>query len=226
MRNSTENRYKQNRIRCKGFSILEALVSFVVMGIAIAGITELIWANTSWLSTLQNKFDSYYASKRFLKMIEIDLHQTVSIDSSSDSKTLILSRADESNFDSYGFLTYSSPFVYKVESDTEPGSEGQYVIKAGPSLSDLRTVLRGVVGPLSITTGQPVIFQYIERRGGDLQSTAASSNPSEPINISSVLIDIELKRSDFGKSNQDGPNKSGIVLRDEVFLRNSSIHAQ
>lgn len=210
----------------RGISILETLVSFVVMGIAIAGITELIWANTSWLSTLQNKFDTYYASRRFLKMIEMDLHQAVSIDPSSDGKTLVLNRADESNFDSYGFLTYASPYIYKVELDTEPGSEGQYVLKAGPSLTDSRIVLRGIVGPLSVVSGQPVIFQYIERRTGALQSSAESTNPNELINISSVLIDVELKRTDFGKVKQDGPTKSGIVLRDEVFLRNASIHAQ
>lgn len=217
---------KCSRRKTWGFSILEALVSFVVMGIAIAGISELLWANTSWLNTLHNKFDTYYASRRFLKMIETDLHNAVSIDPSSDGKNLIITKADESNFDGYGFLTAASPYRYTVEPDTEPGSEGQYVIKAGVSSANQIVVLRGIVGPLSLSTGQPVIFQYIERASGLAQPNAKSDDPSLAINLSSILIDFELKRTDFGKTQQDGANKSGIAIRDEIFLRNSYIHAQ
>ena len=217
---------RRNNRRKHGFSILEALVSLVVMGIAIAGIAELLWANTSWLSTLHNKFDTFYASRRFLKNIEIDLHQATQIDPSSDGKTLVFSKADESNFDGNGFLTYTNTYRYWIEPDTEIGSEDKFLVRAGSSPANSVVVLRGVVGPLNAATGQPVIFKYIERAENRDQSFAQSTDPNSPINISGVLINLELKRTEFGKSQQDGPNKTGIVLRDEIFLRNATLHAQ
>ncbi|MBK8221519.1 MAG: prepilin-type N-terminal cleavage/methylation domain-containing protein [Candidatus Obscuribacter sp.] len=205
----------------QGFSLLEALVSLVIVGVAIAGMTELLWANTSWLSMLHNKFDTFYAAKRFLSELEIDARQSAGIENGSDSTHLILTRAAESDFDSYGFLTRVSEYHYWVEADSEIGSEGKYVVKAGADYPTVgRIVLRGVTGPKGIADGLPKIFQYLNR-GGDGTPISVAQNSTRML-----LVNLEVKRTEFGKAKQDGPLKSGIAIHQEIFLRNAYVHGQ
>jgi len=217
-----KNRFSLSlRRRATGFSILEALVSMVIVGIVIGGITELLWANTAWMAVLNNKFDTFFAAKRFLKELERNVRQSTRISTDSTGTNLVLFMAGEGDFDSYGFLTSATPYYYWVEIDNEPGYEGQYIIKAGPTnLLGGRVVLKGVCGPKGIADGQPKIFQYIDKdKTKPVSENAFSSTQS-------LIVNLELKRNDFGKAFQDGSLKTGLAMRHEIFLRNGRIHGQ
>lgn len=200
--------------------MLETLVSVVVMGIAIAGISELLFANTSWLTNLNNKFDTYYASRRFLSNFESDLHQAVSISNTeSNNEKIVFRKAEESNFDSHGFLTYASSYQYRIVADTQPGNEGQFLVKAGRDDASDIVVLSGIVGPILSATGKPRFIQYVDRDTNTLSNTPLT-------NTTEVIVDLELERNDFGKTKQGSSSKSGLAIRSEIFLRNANIHAQ
>lgn len=202
-----------------GFSILELLVSVVIIGIALAGISELLWANTTWLTFLQNKYDTFFAAKRFLNEFKSDMRRTAILDLTlSDSKNLYIKKATEDQFDGYGFLTATTDYYYGIEADTEPGRENQFLIKAGPNKLTAHTVLSGVVGPLGINDTQPKIFQFLDRK------SAISDLPTEDTIM--IIVNLELLRNEYGKTLRDSPQKSGLALRDEIFLRSKVIHAQ
>ncbi|MBN8660508.1 MAG: prepilin-type N-terminal cleavage/methylation domain-containing protein [Candidatus Obscuribacter phosphatis] len=202
--------------KAKGVSIVELLVSVAIMGIAIAGISELLWANTAWLTSLHNKFDSFYAAKSFCNRVERDLNQSLCVVKDSTSDNLNLQVAPESSFDKNGFLTSVKTKVYWVEPDTEVGYENSYIVKTADSkLAPSTVVLRGLIGPKSLTDSKPRLFQYIDKDGNATDLATESTTM--------VHMNLEIRRNEFGKSAAQN-DKSGIVFRYEVLLRNANLH--
>lgn len=65
---------RQNRNRClTGLSLIELLVSVAILGIAIAGITEVLWVNASWATRINNKLDNVYDAKLFVERFGRDV---------------------------------------------------------------------------------------------------------------------------------------------------------
>lgn len=68
-----------NRVSNRGMTVTELLVAMAVIGIAIAGITELVWVNASWSTRLLNKIDNIYAAKQFLERLGRDVRSAKNI---------------------------------------------------------------------------------------------------------------------------------------------------
>ncbi|MFN8550245.1 MAG: hypothetical protein U0103_02055 [Candidatus Obscuribacterales bacterium] len=64
---------------------MELLVSVVVIGVAMAGITELMWVNATWSTRMLNKTDNLNAAKFFLTRIGKDIRASKSIGDSTNA---------------------------------------------------------------------------------------------------------------------------------------------
>lgn len=226
--------------RTSGFSIVESLVSFVVIGIAIAALTELLVANTSWSGALHNKFDNYSSGKLFLSKIGRDIRMSKSVVSGSTTSSLILNRpfdgADNipvalQNPSSYdpknNILAVTRQFQYDVVAD--PNNAGQYLVTVrsldNPTAIPL-VILRGIVGPFSSASVLPSVFQYVERDYDPTDKKFYGVAPQAAHSTDSVIVNFELKKSDFGTDASQSVSKATIVMRSEFFLRNGKIHGQ
>lgn len=70
-------RYTRNAQR--GMSIIELLVSIIIIGVAIAGLTETLWFNALWSYRLGNKLDNIYAARQFLNRVSKDLRMASNV---------------------------------------------------------------------------------------------------------------------------------------------------
>lgn len=203
----------------QGFSIVELLVSMVVMGIAIAGLTELLWVNTSWSSMLHNKFDNFTSAQTFLRRFQNDIKHARKI-ISGDKRQILVEGPLLSQFDNQGFITAVSRFSYSVTPDsTRPG---EFMIVRTPDGGTSETVLRGLIGPKSASGIDVITFQYIAR--GDISSDRANVGAND--DISAVIVNLELRKDDiYGKTTENNLD-SFIALRSEVFVRNGGSHGQ
>lgn len=202
-----------------GFSIVELLVSMVVMGIAIAGLTELLWVNTSWSSMLHNKFDNFTSAQTFLRRFQNDIKHARKI-ISGDKKQILIEGPLLSQFDNQGFITSVSRFTYSVTPDlTRPG---EYMIVRTPDGGASETVLRGLIGPKNASGIDLTIFQYIGRGDTSVDRSSVAVNDD----ISAVIVNLELRKDDiYGKTTESNLD-SFIALRSEIFVRNGGSHGQ
>lgn len=210
--------YKK-RARRDGFSILELLVSLVVMGIAIAGITELLWVNTSWSSMLHNKFDNFTSAQTFLRRFQNEVKHARRV-VSGNNKQIVLEGPVSSQFNSDGFITGLSKFSYSVTPDlTKPG---EYLIVRTIEGGVGETVLHGLFGPKSNNGVDLSIFQYIVRSDASIEnSTVVSSD-----DVSQVIVNLEMRKDDISGKTTEVSTDSFIALRSEIFIRNGGIHGQ
>lgn len=203
----------------KGFSILELLVSLVVIGIAIAGITELLWINTSWSSVLHNKFDNFTSAQTFLRRFQNEVKHARRV-ISGNSKQIVLEGPVSSQFNSDGFITGLSKFAYSVTPDLS--KPGEYMIVRTPDGGVGETVLHGLIGPKNSTGVDLSIFQYIVRSDASIEnSTVVSSD-----DVSEVIINLEMRKDDIYGKTAEVNTDSFIALRSETFIRNGGIHGQ
>lgn len=202
-----------------GFSIVELLVSMVVMGIAIAGLTELLWVNTSWSSMLHNKFDNFTSAQTFLRRFQNDIKHARKI-ISGDKRQIVAEGPLLSQFDNQGFITAVSRFTYAVTPDlTRPG---EFMIVRTPDGGTGETVLRGLIGPKNASGIDVTTFQYIGRGDTSVDRASVAANDD----ISAVIVNLELRKDDiYGKTTENNLD-SFIALRSEVFVRNGGSHGQ
>lgn len=217
--------------RPKGASIIELLVSIMVISVAIAGLTELTWINTSWNARLFNKIDNHYAARRFLERIGKEIRNANAISTESTSTKLVLLTAE---YDSEGFLKPVSSggiitkISYTLSSDGTNQATGNalYMVtretynQSSGAVDSKVEQLNGIVGPLDKTTNQIALFQYKNSNSSNLSKDAAIGyNISNPVDA--VIVNLELQRLDYGgKRTYSATSGSIFGLRDEFVLRN------
>ncbi|MBK7751009.1 MAG: prepilin-type N-terminal cleavage/methylation domain-containing protein [Candidatus Obscuribacter sp.] len=186
---------------CKnGFSIVEMLVSLVVIGIAIAGLTELLWVNASWSSMLHNKYDNYVSAQLFLQRLENDVKHARKVKVTSNNRKLLLEGPLLSQFNGHGFITGVTKYYYSVEPD--PTRLGEFRVVRVEDTKPEQVVLRGVIGPKSLNGLDVITFKYIERGKPEIEASEVLNVPSE-MDISVLQTNLELRKDDlFGKTSE------------------------
>ncbi|MDQ5937968.1 MAG: Prepilin-type N-terminal cleavage/methylation protein [Cyanobacteriota bacterium erpe_2018_sw_21hr_WHONDRS-SW48-000092_B_bin.40] len=220
---------KARRRGSKGSSLIELMLSSVIIGIVIAGTSQAIFINTAWYSALQNRLDNGMSARMFLRRIGNDIRMSYQVEPQSNTTKLVLSKMPNSQFDPQGFfntplLMTGSQITYWVETDdTYPGT--YRIMYQNTFTGETNLVMRGILGPLSKTTGQPIIFQYISR----LYPCAQTDLPDQL--TGSVVLNLELRRTDYGSDtgaihavSNSVNRKSAIALRTEYMLRNTGLH--
>ncbi|MBA3856432.1 MAG: hypothetical protein C0507_05925 [Cyanobacteria bacterium PR.3.49] len=201
-----------------GQSIVELLVSVVVMGVALAGITELLWMNTSWTRNFLNKTSASYSANVFLTRLRDDMNNAYSVSSDSTSQQLKLFLPTSQD------KTSTSPFPPAISSTADLvvyKLEGNQVTRTAGGKS--WTLMKGVVGPKKIGSSDITLFQYVP-----LNIDVADPNFGVRENaiegVRSVIVDLEVLNRDYGKSKPsetDNPSTSDLALRAEFLARNA-----
>lgn len=203
-----------------GMTIVELLVAVVIVGIAVAGLSETVMLTGKWWHSLNNKLDNVHAAKKLINMIEKDVRMSYMVSSlSSTSLTLEIPI-----FDSNGFPIRNGTrlncdqvaYTAVIDPDASKAALGEYVILRSytpgvytPPKSPItnQTVLTGLIGPLSTTgTGAPVLFS-------SLNSTGPGSN------IRAVIVNMETRKN----SSSFAGDSATHGYKTEVFLRNKLI---
>lgn len=201
-----------------GFSMLEILVSLVVMGVAIAGLTEMLWFNLSWSNKLQNRFENYYAVSRFSNHLRKLVAEASAIQLYQNGTALQLRLPV---FFDAGTLKTSSivhqrSVSFVVKEETTPG---RYYLED----QDGKIWVRGIVGPLQSGKTGPQIFRFVNSDPSSLElNFGTTEQPSIRSNM--VAVNLELQRQDFGT--KQGVSNANLVFHAEYFLRNGRLHGQ
>jgi len=214
----------------RGSSLVELMLTVMLIGIIVAGVSEALFVNTSWFTMLQNRLDNGLAARSFLQKLASDIRMSYQVDTTSNNSKLILLKLPATSFNQVGFFnaplaTSSSKVTYLVEPDSS--TPNLFSIRyQDTATGDDRIILYGVVGPTSSTDSTaPAIFQYVSRLYPCDQSDVASSFTG------GVIVNLELRRTDYGsdtgafhKVSNGIRKKSAIALRSEFMLRNSILH--
>jgi prepilin-type N-terminal cleavage/methylation domain-containing protein len=233
----------------KAMTIIELLVAIVVMGIALAGMTELLWLNTTWNMRISNKIDNASAVNFFLQRIGKDIKNARNIGDLVDNtttydgydlnlpntnQTLILQTAsypttaqDPNQFPLS--IRAGSPLVNQEQVDTkiyqlvaDPLNAGQYIIQylvfPGPgsqttAITSPQTVLKGIIGPISLSTGQPAVFRYLSPFS---QTPIDSITLNQMPNITGVSINLDTLNQ-----NSSTQQKSYLATSSQFFMRSA-----
>lgn len=219
-----------------GMSIVELLVSALIIGFVIAGLSQALFVNLAWFRVLECRLENGMAARLFLRKLAEDVRTSYQLETNScNNVTLVLNKQPEPPFiapaqllDSQAYSNtqvalVSSRIVYTVEPDTQPG---YFRIRYQNSANnDNRIILTGILGPLSKATGLPAIFQYVSK-----EAPCNQSNSADPL-TGSVIVNLELRRKlfghdtgAFGGDKSTTTEKSAIALRSEFLLRNSMLH--
>ena len=200
-----------------GASVVELLVSVVVLGVAIAGITDLMWMNTSWTRNFFNKTSASYSAQVFLKRLREDMNNAYRIsDASNEQQLMLWLPTSLTKTSTSPFPPASSPIgdqvIYRLNGNTITRTAN----------NSTWTILKGIVGPKKIGNSAITVFQYIPKildssdPNFGVQSTASGG-------VRSVVVDIEVLNRDYGKSKaaeSTEPSTSDIMLRAEFLARN------
>lgn len=207
--------------RSRGITIIEMIVSAIIIGVAIAGITEITWVNANWTIGSLNKMDSHFAARLFMDRLNHDLRSASSIDATSNNQTLTINRTADGELDDHGFPLAPTPVTYAVQpsAGTIPPT---YSVLYSDGTQNL-VLLTGLMGPTGVGGGLPKVFQYVDKNvdTGD-ETTWISDAPSN--NVGSVVVNLELRRTDYGgrPANENyGIYRSTAGFRTELFLRNN-----
>lgn len=91
-----------------------------------------------------------------------------------------------------------------------------------PSTS--QTIATGIVGPLNPMTGQPRVFQYLDKLDGTGTPRDTIPDPQNMVNYSGVIINLEIRQHrDTSQVSGKFIKTSILALKSEIFLRNNSI---
>jgi hypothetical protein len=199
------------------------LVAALVLSVAIAGISELLWVNTSWTSRIFNKAGAYFYAQKFLNILRNDVDSAFSIDSSSTSDSLVLNKV---GFDENNFPTGIERITYSVIPELESGSPtGKYQIQRMVVSKGTTIVAKGVSGPTSNTNNLKIqIFQYVPKRP-DASDSYFGIRDSAIEGAGSVIVNLQILNRDMGKnvSTETSSNAtSDIGIRAELFTRNET----
>lgn len=91
-----------------GTTLLELLVAIVITGIAIAGITEMLWINTAWSTRILNKTDNTNQLKVFFERFEADVRAASNI-GDAKNQTMKFQRGPYSFFQDATTLILQKP---------------------------------------------------------------------------------------------------------------------
>lgn len=231
---AAKNSYKRRKT---GLSVIELMLTAVIMGFVVAGIMQALFVNLSWFRTLSNRVDNGLAARNFVSRFGDDVRNSYQVDTQSRGDMIILHRPPTPDFigpaDLYKSQVYSTKqaiipltsIVYEVVPDpTQP--TGFYKIQySNSATNDSRTILQGILGPLSPSTGLPAIFQYVDEESPTAQSDRAKDTTG------SVVLNLELRRKlyghdtgAFGSDTTSTREKSAIAFRTEFMMRNNSLH--
>lgn len=206
---------------CSASSIIELLVAVAILGVALAGITDLLWMNTSWTNRFLNRTSAMYKSQVFMKRLETDLESAYRISTDSDTQTLIIwLPVTESKIS-------TNPFPPRAKTIAEGDSDRVSYIVTSDSIIRTAggkpwTVLTGLVGPRKIGETQISVFQYVEK-SFDSTDPAFGVQSKATNGARAVMVDIEVTDRNFGKSKPSDtnvPSDSDVQMRSEFILRN------
>lgn len=220
-----------------GLSVIELMLTALIMGFVVAGIMQALFVNLSWFRTLSNRVDNGMAARSFVRSLADDVRNSYQVHKDSRGDKLILHRPPTPTFaapaDLYKSQAYSkiqaqimsTQITYDVIPDPTQPNGFYKILYSNSSTNDSRTILQGVLGPLSPATGLPAIFQYIDKESPSAQSDTAKDTTG------SVVVNLELRRKlyghdtgAFGGSNTAPRDKSAIAFRSEFMLLNNSLH--
>lgn len=136
------------------------------------------------------------------------------------------SAGDQANLETHIYRLIADPAnpgQYLLQYFVAPGEAAPGYVPANRTLGP-QTLVKGIVGPLR--GGQPVIFQYLARRGslddpagaGQPQDVVDPTNTGRLANYTGVIVNLEVRRSDW---NQRKPQH--IAFKQEVFIRNNAM---
>lgn len=217
-------RNNKNRATASGMTLIELVVALVITGIAIAGITEITFINGFWTLQSLNKVDNIYAAKQFLERISRELRQAKVVGTTSSSQLITFSMPTDGAIDANGFPTATTTVTYQVIPDPNtPLSPApkEYLIQVSYNGGlTWNTILHSLVGPQPIGGGVPKVFQYVAK---DFDPADAAYGVTDiPNNPSSVIINLELRRQDYGSSASTNVYLSTAGVRSEIFLRSNT----
>ncbi|HEY9869448.1 MAG TPA: type II secretion system protein [Candidatus Obscuribacterales bacterium] len=94
-----------------------------------------------------------------------------------------------------------------------PGNPTNLKIRSNPP----QTILSGIVGPKDPATGEPKVFQYLDRydESGTPQDTFIGPKIA---NVTGVVMNLEIRRNDEGVS-----SASVVGLKSEMYMRNNRL---
>jgi type II secretory pathway pseudopilin PulG len=105
------------------------------------------------------------------------------------------------------------PQEYLLQVAGFPGNPSALKIASNPP----QTILKGIIGPIDPVSGQPKIFQYLNRYDstGTPQDTWSGNDIA---NVTGVVMNIEIKRYHEGVT-----AASTIGLKSEMYMRNNRL---
>jgi len=105
------------------------------------------------------------------------------------------------------------PQEYLLQVAGFPGNPSSLKIASNPP----QTILKGIIGPIDPASGQPKIFQYLNRydNTGTPQDTWVGNDIA---NVTGVVMNMEIKRYDEGVS-----GASTVGLKSEMYMRNNRL---
>ncbi|MDP3509288.1 MAG: hypothetical protein Q8T09_15045 [Candidatus Melainabacteria bacterium] len=220
-----------------GLSVIELMLTALIMGFVVAGIMQALFVNLAWFRTLSNRVDNGLAARNFVRILGDDIRNSYKVDTLSRGDKLILHRPPTPVFtepavlfDSQAYSTIQAKIddrsiVYEVIADPSQPTGFYKILYSNSGTTGTRTILQGVLGPLSPATGSPLVFQYVDKESPCTQSDNASDTTG------SVVLNLELRRKLYGQDTGafgavDPPprDKSAIAFRTEFMLRNNSLH--
>jgi prepilin-type N-terminal cleavage/methylation domain-containing protein len=246
------NRSKERQRIPQGMTLLELLVSVIVMGVAIAGITELLWVNATWSTRMLNKTDNLTQAKFFMQRLGNDLRTSntvgdgINASSSYPSPSPVYTLGGDTLilqvplFDANGFPLSNGPFcdvdtiVYQLLPDARDASGATYQMTKntfrGNSDAALgntigEVVQNDVIGPLDKLTNKLAVFHYIGPDGIEVPASQISTSFPQASTISGVAVNLELNRTGDSTTQIDVNtiNRSTFLIKSEFFLRNKLI---
>lgn len=210
-----------------GATVIELLVAAAVLSVAVAGISELLWFNTSWTSKFFNKTGANFLAQKLTTMLKRDIDTSFSVDGSSNANKLILNR--HSLFDSSGFPLSSGTeqITYTVSPDADTTAKRFQITRTVVSSSKISSVvvLKNISGPISPSDSSVAqIFQYIPKQVDDSDiQFGVRSDGSE--GVGSIVLNVEIPNRDMGKSRSGEVNTSEVPdvgFRTEFFTRSET----
>ena len=205
-----------------GTSLVELLVAALVIGVTLAGVSELLWVNTSWTSRIFNKAGAYFTAQKFLGLIRNDVDAAYAIDPTSTSDRLILYRTSFVN--GYPTTAGSEQITYTVSPEIENSNPtGRYQILRTSLSQGSVVVAKGVSGPTSIVdSSKLLIFQYVPKRP-DVSEYGIRNSADQ--GAGSIIVNLQILNRDIGKNTPSETNLtavSDIGIRAELFTRNET----
>ncbi len=208
---------RRSRNRVIGASLLELLVAILIMGVAMAGMSEAILLSSAWTWRLHNRFDNYLAAKSFITTLQHELRHCFKFVAASENTIEFecYTVPDWRIFDPIAEMPQSTTIRYQILPDAD--DPGYFVIFKSSGSSAPVKVLSGIVGPTGVQGGR--VFSFLIQTANSQEVSIVPSD-DDLKHIASVAVTLELKRLTFSKQDIAGSNSTQQVIKSEIYLRN------